>query len=104
MILWFQLHEDYFNLLMMTLLDVKFGEIISLVSPRRDYLINLNNSAKTYVSYYSENSDFSTGMAVSGLETSLHEVKNTLCAPELSGCRSLSIQVFLIQLHRLMVF
>lgn len=86
MILWFQLHEDYFNLLVMTLLDVKFGEIISLLNPQRGYLINLNNSAKTHISYYSENSDFSTVMAVSGLETLPCEVKNILCAPELPGC------------------
>lgn len=47
--LWFKLDEDS------NLLDFKFGGIISLVSPQRGYLINLGNSAETYVSYYSEN-------------------------------------------------
>lgn len=64
MMLWFQLCENYSNLLVMTCLDFKFEEITSLVSPQRGYLINLNNSAETYVSYHSENSAVSTVMAV----------------------------------------
>lgn len=55
MMLWFQVYEDYSNLLGMTLLEFQIWGI-SLLSPQRGYITNLTISAETFAYSYLENS------------------------------------------------